>query len=99
MQGHTKQVNVLVDSVASNGREAELLNELAAQINDLALESTDLHGLLAGSLEVLCGGHLVMSRRAGSVLIELYLPDQHRPLFTKLVSIIGLGLLLRHATY
>lgn len=52
---HTEQVDVLVDSVASNGGEAKLLNEFAADINNLALEGTDLQGLLAGSLEVLYG--------------------------------------------
>lgn len=53
-QGGTEQVDVLVDGVASNGGEAKLLDELAADVNNLALESTNLHGLLAGSLEVLC---------------------------------------------
>ena len=43
----------LVDSVASNGREAELLDELLPDILDVALASTDLQGLLLGSLEVL----------------------------------------------
>lgn len=53
-QGGTEQVDVLVDGVASNGGEAKLLDELAADVNNLALESTNLQGLLAGSLEVLC---------------------------------------------
>lgn len=53
-QGGPEQVNILVDSIASNGGEAELLDELPAEIDNLALESTDLHGLLASSLEVLC---------------------------------------------
>jgi len=43
----------LVDGVASNGREAELLNELLPDILDVALAGTDLQGLLLGSLEVL----------------------------------------------
>lgn len=55
-QGGTEKVDVLVDGVASNGGEAKLLDELAADVNDLALEGTDLQGLLAGSLEVLCNG-------------------------------------------
>jgi predicted lipoprotein len=50
---HTEQVDVLVDSVASNGREAQLINELAADVDNLALQSTALQGLGAGSLEVL----------------------------------------------
>lgn len=50
---HTEQVHVLVDSIASNSGEAELLDELATDVNNLALEGTDLQGLLAGSLEVL----------------------------------------------
>ena len=43
----------LVDGVASNGREAELLDELLADVLDVALAGTDLQGLLLGSLEVL----------------------------------------------
>lgn len=57
-QGGTEQVDILVDGVASNGGEAKLLDELAADVNNLALEGTDLQGLLAGSLEVLCEGLL-----------------------------------------
>lgn len=53
-QGGTKKVDILVDGVASNCGEAELLNEFAADVNNLALERTDLQGLLTGSLEVLC---------------------------------------------
>jgi hypothetical protein len=52
-QGGTEKVDVLVDGVASNGGEAELLDELTADVDNLALEGTDLQGLLAGSLEVL----------------------------------------------
>jgi hypothetical protein len=51
--GRTEKVHVLVDSIASNGGEAELLDELAADVDNLALESTDLQGLLTGSLKVL----------------------------------------------
>jgi hypothetical protein len=51
--GHTEQVHVLVDGIASNGGEAELLDELAADVDNLALQSTALQGLGAGSLEVL----------------------------------------------
>jgi hypothetical protein len=43
----------LVDSVASNGREAELLNELLPDVLDVALAGTDLQSLLLSSLEVL----------------------------------------------
>ena len=43
----------LVDGVASNGREAELLNELLPDVLDVALAGTDLQGLLFGSLKVL----------------------------------------------
>lgn len=50
---HTEQVHVLVDGIASNSGEAKLLDELAADVDNLALEGTDLQGLLAGSLKVL----------------------------------------------
>lgn len=53
-QRGTEQVNTLVDGIASNGGEAKLLDELAADVDNLALEGTDLQSLLAGSLEVLC---------------------------------------------
>jgi hypothetical protein len=53
-QRGTEKVDVLVDGVAGNCGEAKLLDELATDIGDLALEGTDLQGLLAGSLEVLC---------------------------------------------
>ena len=43
----------LVDGIASNGREAQLLNELLPAVLDVALGGTDLQGLLLGSLEVL----------------------------------------------
>lgn len=52
-QEHTEKVNVLVDGVASNGREAQLVNELATDVDNLALQGTALQGLGAGSLEVL----------------------------------------------
>jgi len=53
-EGGTEKVHILVDGIASNSGEAELLDELAADVGNLALEGTDLQGLLAGSLEVLC---------------------------------------------
>lgn len=43
----------LVDGIASNGREAKLLNEFLPAVLDVALAGTDLQGLLLGSLEVL----------------------------------------------
>ena len=43
----------LVDGIASNGREAQLLNELLPAVLDVALAGTDLQGLLLGSLKVL----------------------------------------------
>jgi hypothetical protein len=43
----------LVDGIASNGREAQLLNELFPAVLDVALGSTNLQGLLLGSLKVL----------------------------------------------
>jgi hypothetical protein len=52
-QRSTEQVHILVDGIASNGGEAELLNELTTDVDDLALQGTDGEGLLAGSLEVL----------------------------------------------
>ncbi len=50
---HTEQVHVLIDGIARNSGEAKLLDELAADVDNLALEGTDLQRLLAGSLEVL----------------------------------------------
>jgi hypothetical protein len=43
----------LVDSVASNGWEAELLDKLLPDVLNVALAGTNLQGLLLGSLEVL----------------------------------------------
>jgi hypothetical protein len=43
----------LIDSVASNGREAELLNELLPDVLNVALAGTDLQSFLLSSLEVL----------------------------------------------
>jgi hypothetical protein len=43
----------LVDSVASNGREAELLDKLLPDVLNVALAGTNLQGLLLCSLEVL----------------------------------------------
>jgi hypothetical protein len=43
----------LVDSVASNGREAELLNELLPDVLNVALAGTDLQSLLLSRLKVL----------------------------------------------
>ena len=51
--GLLSNVTDLVDGVASNGREAELLDELLPDVLDVALAGTDLQGLLLGSLEVL----------------------------------------------
>jgi hypothetical protein len=50
---HSTDATDLVDSVASNGWEAELLNKLLPDVLDVALAGTDLQGLLLGSLEVL----------------------------------------------
>ena len=52
--GHTEKVDVFVDSIAGNCGEAELINELATNVNDFALQSTALQSLGASSLEVLC---------------------------------------------
>ena len=59
---HTEKVDVLVDGVAGNGGEAQLINELAADVDNLALQSTALQRLGAGSLEVLWGSCLVPGR-------------------------------------
>lgn len=50
---HTEKVDVLVDSIALDSGEAESLNELLADILNVALGSTNLQGLLLGSLKVL----------------------------------------------
>jgi hypothetical protein len=51
----TRTINAtdLVDGIASNGREAQLLDEFLPAVLDIALAGTDLQGLLLGSLEVL----------------------------------------------
>lgn len=61
-QRGAEQVDVLVDGVALNGREAELLDELAAQVLDVAGDGSDLQGLGFGSLEVLYVVSLVRFR-------------------------------------
>jgi hypothetical protein len=52
-QRSSQKVDVLVDSVAGNGGEAELLNELPAEVGNLALDGTELQGLLPDSVKVL----------------------------------------------
>lgn len=49
----TQEVDVLVDGVALDSRPAQLLDELLAEILNVALLGTNLEGLLAGSVEVL----------------------------------------------
>lgn len=49
----TQKVNVLVDGVALDSRPAQLLDELLAEILNVALLGTNLEGLLAGSVKVL----------------------------------------------
>ena len=51
--GHTEKVDALVDGIALDGGEAELLDELLAEVLDIDLGSTDLEGLGLGRLEVL----------------------------------------------
>lgn len=48
----SEEVDVLVDAIALDRGEAELLNKLALQIDDMARESTALDGLLLCRLEV-----------------------------------------------
>jgi hypothetical protein len=50
---HTQEVDVLVDGVALDSGPAQLLDELLAEILNVALLSTNLEGLLAGSVKVL----------------------------------------------
>jgi len=61
-QRGTEQVHVLIDGIASNGGEAELLDEFTADVDDLTLQGTDGKRLLAGSFEVLYGKSLVSNR-------------------------------------
>lgn len=49
----TQEVDVLVDGVALDSRPAQLLDELLAEILNVALLGTNLEGLLAGSVKVL----------------------------------------------
>jgi hypothetical protein len=49
----TQQVDVLVDGVALDGGEAQLLDELLTEVLDVDLGRTDLQGLRLGGLEVL----------------------------------------------
>jgi hypothetical protein len=50
---HTQEVDVLVDGVALDSRPAQLLDELLAEILNVALLGTNLEGLLASSVKVL----------------------------------------------
>lgn len=95
----TEQVYVLVDGIAGNGREAELLNKFTADVDDLALEGTDLQGLHASSLEVLCEKRLVTARRLFGAGFQIYLLGQHRPLKVELASIPSRHLGSMGATY
>ena len=52
-EGGTKEVDILVDGVALDGREAKLIDEFTAEILNVASGSTDLEGLSLSSLEVL----------------------------------------------
>lgn len=53
LSAHTEKVDVLIDGVALDGGEAELLNELLADVLNVDLRGTNLQGLLTGSLKVL----------------------------------------------
>lgn len=55
---YTKEVDVLVDSIALNGRKAKLLDELAAQILNVDLFGTNLERFLLGSSEILFLTHV-----------------------------------------
>lgn len=50
---HTQKVDILVDGIALDGREAKCLHELFPEILNADLGSTNLQGLLLCSLEVL----------------------------------------------
>ncbi len=50
----TQKVNILIDGVTLDGWEAQLLNELALQVFDVACNSSDLQSLGLCSLEILC---------------------------------------------
>jgi hypothetical protein len=50
---HTQEVDILVDGVALDRGPAQLLDELLAEILNVALLGTNLEGLLAGSVKVL----------------------------------------------
>tara|TARA_R110002060_G_scaffold31136_2_gene41714 strand:+ start:248 stop:772 length:525 start_codon:yes stop_codon:yes gene_type:complete len=58
-----EKVDVLVDGVALHGWEAELLDELLAQILNVACDGSDLHCLGLGGLEILCVSVMSVSFR------------------------------------
>jgi hypothetical protein len=80
-QRGTQEVDVLVDGIALDSREAELLDKLLPQILNVACNSTNLQCLCLGSLEVLCiAPTSVLSCISRSTMSSFaYLLDRHRP--------------------
>jgi hypothetical protein len=72
---HTKEVDVLVDSIALNGRKAKLLDELAAQILNVDLFGTNLERFLLGSSEILFLTHVC--HKADDIVAFLNEPCQN----------------------
>jgi hypothetical protein len=101
-QRSSQKVDVLVDSIAGNGGEAELLNEFpynvldsivntrqlsiihTAEVDNLALDGTELHSLLSDSVKVLYTNSesepQVKPIRNSNLALMNYLPGQHRQL-------------------
>lgn len=53
-KGGAEKVNIFVDGVALDGREADLFYEFSAEVLNVDFLGADLHGLLLGCFEVLC---------------------------------------------
>lgn len=52
-KGGSEEVDVLVDGVALNGREAQLVDEFVIQLFNIAFLRADFQSLLFGRLEIL----------------------------------------------
>jgi len=58
----TQKVDILVDGIALNSREAEFLNKFPSEILNVASRSSNLQCLGLGSFEVLCEYILAYSK-------------------------------------
>jgi len=72
---HTQKVDVLVDGIALDSGPAELLDELLAEILNVALLGTNLEGLLAGSIKVLLLANIGHEADDAVALVQQVLED------------------------